>query len=184
MCATNICVQIYRFCIYIIHFCSFFFYAPIFVCISLPTECFLKVKFLNLAKRQVWPMHLWANPKTLPSECRPEYRHRYQKIVGIAPKLRISWQDLKILVTASFAMMITFNDPVEPKEIPFVQDAERTAIWRGLTLQLDAGKATASHRWWHSKIVGRPNLKVKSLQTPPRSGKAGRRFASIIFVCQ
>lgn len=106
-----------------------------------------------------------------------------KKIVGIAPKLRISWQDLKILVTASFAMMITFNDPLEPKEIPFVQDAERTAIWRGLTLQLDAGKATASHRW-HSKIVGRPNLKVKSLQTPLRSGKAGRRFASIIFVCQ
>lgn len=80
MCATNICVQKYIIYIYFIHFCRYiYFYAPIFVCISLPTECFLKVKFLNLIKRQVWPMHLWANPKTLPSECRPEYRHRCQK---------------------------------------------------------------------------------------------------------
>lgn len=42
-------------------------------------------------------------------------------------------------------MMITFNDPIEQKEIPFVQDAEKTEAWRGLTLQLDAGKAAYDH---------------------------------------
>ena len=52
---------------------------------------------------------------------------------------------MKILVTASFSMMITFNDPIEQKEIPFVQDAEKTEAWRGLTLQLDAGKAAYDH---------------------------------------
>ena len=59
---------------------------------------------------------------------------------GIWEPLGTTWrQDLKILVTASFAMMLTFNDPLEPKEIPFVQDTEKTEVWRGLTLQLDAG---------------------------------------------
>lgn len=65
-------------------------------------------------------------------------------------------QDLKILVTASFAMMITFNDPIEQKEIPFVQDAEKTEAWRGLTLQLYAGQVTSDKTsiWEGSWRVG------------------------------
>lgn len=45
------------------------------------------------------------------------------------------------MVTASFAMMIAVKDPEQKDDqMPsFVQDAEKTEAWGGLTLQLDAG---------------------------------------------